>query len=627
MPFVRNLKSKILLGALAPMILVLILVAFTAFQVYGQVTQGLVMQRDTELARVGAARLSEGLGQPSRLLQDVAAEDDVRSLEPARLRSALEEAQSQLALFDAGVVGYDVEGIAIWPRRGTEFPAPTKLDEARLTLRPVFSDIFEDAISDQDVILVGVPIMDSDGEFGGVLVGLSSLRRSLLGTVFTRVLEFQAGRSGHAYLVDGMGRVIYHRYASQIGQDLGTSAPVMQLAEGETGAVLTEDETGEMIIAGFAPVPGTDWGIITQERWDVVVGPIRGYGMLFLGVLWAGTIVSGVLVFLSMSRVLGPIEDLTKSAQLIADGHFDRAVVVETGDEIETLARQFNAMAGALRDSFAERERRLIELREAEEGLKEYSGRLEEMVDERTRELREAQEELVRKEKLAVLGQLAGGLGHELRNPLGAIKNAAYFLNMTLEEPEPEVKQTLDILRKEVDTSVRIISSLLDFARAKAPARRKVDVNEVVREVLDRVAVPEGIEVVSQLDDALPIIMADPDQLEQVFSNIVLNAVQAMLEGGQLVIKSEARKGEPAHHPGWVAVSVMDTGVGIPEGNLEKLFEPLYTTKARGIGLGLAVVRTLLDAHGGVIEVESEVGKGSTFTVRLPCDRREGRAA
>jgi signal transduction histidine kinase len=161
--------------------------------------------------------------------------------------------------------------------------------------------------------------------------------------------------------------------------------------------------------------------------------------------------------------------------------------------------------------------------------------------------------------------------------------------------------------------------------------------------------VPENIEVVSQLDEALPAILADPDQLRQVLGNIILNAVQAMTEGGRLVVKSEAPS------PGWVAVSFTDTGVGIPEENLEKIFEPLFTTKAKGIGLGLALVKVLVEGHGGSIEVESpstefipspalskacpeprrrvegeaeglrtgKVGKGSTFTVRLPMDSRE----
>jgi two-component system sensor kinase FixL len=256
--------------------------------------------------------------------------------------------------------------------------------------------------------------------------------------------------------------------------------------------------------------------------------------------------------------------------------------------------------------------RDITERKRMQEALREYSEQLEGMVEERTRELREAQERLLRQEKLAVLGQLAGGVGHELRNPLGAISNAVYFLNMVLEESDPEVKETLEILEKEVKTSEQIITGLLDFGRARPPTWRKADVNEIIQEALSRVTVPESVEVVSQLDETLPIILADPGQLGQVFGNIIVNAIQAMPEGGRLIIRSEVPD------PEWVAVSFADTGVGISEESLDKIFEPLFTTKAKGIGLGLALVKILVEGHSGTIEVESQVGKGSTFTVRLP---------
>jgi len=254
------------------------------------------------------------------------------------------------------------------------------------------------------------------------------------------------------------------------------------------------------------------------------------------------------------------------------------------------------AVVGRLRDLGEQVKWELAERKRAEEAL------------------RDTQEQLIRREKLAVLGQLAGGVGHELRTPLGAINNAVYFLNMVLEEPDPEVKEMLDIIKKEVGTSDRIIRSLLGFARTGAPVWQKVDVNEVVGSALSRANVPENVEVVSQLDEGMPIIPSDPDQLVRVFGNIILNAVQSMPDGGQLVIRSEVLS------PEGVAVSFTDTGMGIPEENIGKLFEPLFTTKAKGIGLGLALVKTLVEGHGGTVEVQSEERKGSTFTVKLPLD-------
>ena len=275
--------------------------------------------------------------------------------------------------------------------------------------------------------------------------------------------------------------------------------------------------------------------------------------------------------------------------------------------------------------------------------LKEHSERLQDVVEERTQELKKAQEQLIRREKLAVLGQLAGSVSHELRNPLGAIKNAAYLLDLVIKEPVPDAQEALRILNKEVATSERIISDLLDFARVKSPAWQRVDLNHAIQETLSRITAPDNVKVITHLDETLPTILADPHQLEQIFGNIILNAIQAMTlpnshptssghkvktpEGGQLTIQTSAGSVGPslASSPGWVSVSFSDTGVGISQENMDRLFEPLFTTKTRGIGLGLAITKTLVEGHGGKIEVESQEEKGSAFSVVLPTEPERER--
>ncbi len=224
--------------------------------------------------------------------------------------------------------------------------------------------------------------------------------------------------------------------------------------------------------------------------------------------------------------------------------------------------------------------------------------------------MREA--ENARNERLTMLGQLAGGVGHELRNPLGAIKNASYFLNMVLEKPEPEIKETLEILEKEINTSEIIINSLLGFARPKLPLYQKVDINKLIQEVVSGTAVPENIEIINDLNNSLPIVLADPSQLTIVFGNIIRNAIQAITEGGRISIKTSFP------NPEVVAIAIQDTGIGISQDNLRKLFEPLFTTKAKGIGLGLAISKLIVESHGGIIKAQSEEGKGSTFTIEIP---------
>jgi len=236
-------------------------------------------------------------------------------------------------------------------------------------------------------------------------------------------------------------------------------------------------------------------------------------------------------------------------------------------------------------------------------------------LEEKTRELETAQEELVRKERLAILGQLAGGVSHELRNPLGVMKNSVYYLKMVLPEDE-RVRKHLGIMEREVTTATRIVSDLLDFARAKPPSQAPTDLSELVREVLDRTPLAENVEVVARLAPDLPPVAVDALQVQQVLGNLITNGAQAMPEGGTLTI-------ETARAEGGARVAVSDTGVGIAPENLEKIFQPLFTTKAKGIGLGLAVAQGLAEANGGTISVESAVGRGSRFLVVFPQKTKE----
>lgn len=255
--------------------------------------------------------------------------------------------------------------------------------------------------------------------------------------------------------------------------------------------------------------------------------------------------------------------------------------------------------------------------KQAEEKLKEYSEHLEEKVEERTKELKDAQEELVRKEKLATLGQLAGGVGHELRNPLGVISNSVYFLNMKLKDADEKTLKHLNILKREVERANTIITSLLDFSRSKLPSREEGDANDIVKNALASIEIPGNISVETRLDETLPRILLDPDQIQQIFQNIISNSVQAMGEGGRLKIETGV-KGKFAE------IIFKDIGEGIAKENLSKIFEPLFTTRAKGIGLGLAIVKSFVDEHKGQIEVKSEVGEGTTIIVKLPLDGKKG---
>ncbi len=246
------------------------------------------------------------------------------------------------------------------------------------------------------------------------------------------------------------------------------------------------------------------------------------------------------------------------------------------------------------------------------DALRQTSEELESRVEARTHELREAHEELVRNERLALIGQLAGGVGHELRNPLGAMGNAVYYLRMRLAGNEdPKVQKHLGILEREGRRANKIITDLLDFSRVKPPSRTPAQLNAIIHDVLARVPEEASVRRDLDLDESLPLVEVDQDQVGQVLLNLVDNAVEAMPEGGTLVIRTQATAEG-------VVASVTDTGTGIPPENLEKVFQPLFTTKTRGIGLGLAVSRRLAEANGGTLRVASRMGEGSTFSVAFP---------
>ena len=254
----------------------------------------------------------------------------------------------------------------------------------------------------------------------------------------------------------------------------------------------------------------------------------------------------------------------------------------------------------------------ITERRQAEDEIRQLNASLEKRVEERTRELRDAQEQILRKEKLSVMGELAGSVGHELRNPLSVINSAAYYLKMIQPAASEETKYNLDIIEQEVLNAEKVINNLLDFGRTIVADSEVVSVSKLISQTLNRVTVPASIKVILDVPDNLAKVSVDPLQATQIFGNLILNACQAMnAPGGKLTI-SAALQGD------MIEVRINDNGIGISQENMQKIFDPLFTTKVRGVGLGLPLSKKLIEANGGCIKVLSEEGKGTTFTVCLP---------
>lgn len=254
--------------------------------------------------------------------------------------------------------------------------------------------------------------------------------------------------------------------------------------------------------------------------------------------------------------------------------------------------------------------------------LQHFASELERRVEERTRELHRTQEQLFQAEKLIAVGQLAAGVAHEINNPIGVILGFAQVLLKKFSEDD-SVYKPLKTVEKEALRCKNIIQNLLDFARRSEIVLRLVNVNRVLEDscaLMEHKFSLQNVKVIKGYDPNLPEVLADENQLQQVFVNIILNAYQAMPEGGELRITTRTVGKE-------VQILFSDTGVGISPENLNRIFDPFFTTKdvGEGTGLGLSVSYGIIERHGGSIEVESRVGVGTTFTVKLPIPSEEDR--
>jgi signal transduction histidine kinase len=247
--------------------------------------------------------------------------------------------------------------------------------------------------------------------------------------------------------------------------------------------------------------------------------------------------------------------------------------------------------------------------------LKEFNEELERRVEERTRELRAAQDQLIQSEKLATIGELAAGVAHEINNPIGVILGFAQVL-LKRTDKENDIYRPLSVIEREGVRCKNIVQDLLDFARQSKPTPTRLNVNGVIEaavSLMEHQSNSDQVTVITDYGSDLPDVVADENQLQQVFFNIILNAYQAMPKGGKLRIESRVQDGE-------VQVVFADSGPGIAEEDILHVFDPFFTTKdvGEGTGLGLSVSYGIIRQHGGTIEVQSEEEIGATFTVKLP---------
>ncbi|MFC1792341.1 cache domain-containing protein [Planctomycetota bacterium] len=451
-------------------------------------------------------------------------------------------------------------------------------------------------------IKAAAPVFRNDGSLLGILYGVTLLNQN------------------HA-LVDKVKEIAY-RGVKYKGEDIGTStifqgdvriSTNVRAEDGSRaiGTRLSQDVYEQVLEKGLPWVHRAfvvnNWYIAAYEPIKNPQGDIVGVlsvGILedkftdmrkravamFLGITLIGMIVALIVSNFLARGILQPIRDLVSASGRWAKGDFKYQVKITRKDEIAKLEETFNFMASSLK--------------QRDDKLREYTD-----------------QQIMKSERLATIGQLAAGVAHEINNPLGTISIYAQMVLDELGKDNNSCRESLAVVMKQTNKAGRIVKDLLEFARQSEPEMRMLNINDVITKAISITSHPaelQNIRLLNDLTPKLPDIRGDSNKLEQVFVNIMVNALQAMPDGGQLTVCTRMTEDS-----GFVEIEISDTGCGIPQEHLSKLFDPFFSTKrtGEGTGLGLSVTLGIVEKHDGTIDVKSTDGEGSTFVIRLPAEK------
>ncbi|MFI5346945.1 MAG: ATP-binding protein [Elusimicrobiota bacterium] len=463
-------------------------------------------------------------------------------------------------------------------------------------------------------VTVSVPILDQRAQ-PARSVGVLAARISLNPLSTMLAMEFPSTGKSQSAVVAPDGFLIAHSDPKEIYRpDARMPEEVLKVVtsqSNERGGGELPLPDGRRLLAAFAETRDLGWIVYVQQPVEVAYQSSDEMKSQILKVLiWV--VLATVLLSLAVAgHITQPIRMLKDAADRLGKGQFeDLPEVVTTNDEIGDLAQTFLGMSESLKEKTGE-------LIHAKQELEKFTKFLEKRVDARTRELKAAQDELIKKERLAAIGQMAAVVGHEIRNPLAVINNSIYFIKTKLstgQEPDPKIAKHIKIIESEIQQANGIINEILTYSRQRELQPERVSLNHWLEELLSVYPFPPHIELVKNFDPADATLEIDKTEMQQSIRNLIGNGIEVMPppKGGKVTIRTRISE------PGWVELSIGDSGAGIPPDVLDKIFAPFFTTKARGTGLGLAVVRKVVDRHKGRIDVESQVGVGTTFKLYLP---------
>jgi signal transduction histidine kinase len=380
-----SIRNKIIVWAFVPAALILVSVALVSLYAYQNATEQLVIARDKDLTQLSARVLATELANYADPLSD-----------------------QFMSVFDGGMVVFDANRkvLAVEPEHiegwGPDWDRRIPLRQMLDSSDSVFSDVITDGINQEQIFVVVVPISGRDSVPVGWVAGVYRLSPTADNVLYTTIERLRRGESTAIYLVDGNGYVIYHSDSSYIGTDLSSQVVVQQVMQGRSGAFRATDPSGRAIVASFSPVPGTPWGLVTEESWASLIRSSQPYSRLLAVLLGLGIVVPVVVVAFGLRRIMRPIDELTDAAQEMAGGNFRQRIVASTGDELEELAEQFNRMASELQSLYDDLEQRVVTRTRELASLNTLAG-----VVSRSLDLEEVVSDAL-DEALAIMGMVKG---------------------------------------------------------------------------------------------------------------------------------------------------------------------------------------------------------------------------
>ncbi len=580
----QKLYRRMILNFVGLGVLPILIVSFILISLTQNTVESYIYDRNMEIARSASKEINLFIKEPLTILTTIAQTRDILEMERFTQSRLINKVKAGNPLFQKIFI-LDQTGLVVvttsFGEELNDYSNSPVFSETR-SGRTYFSQVYLSP-SRFPVMQIALPIRKYN-TVEGVLACEIDLK-----AIWDKVDKITLGKTGNAFLISSDGSVIAHREKERVlnKESYKDYAFYPEILKGNEGITFYKNGTNE-IIAAYAPIKELSWGIVVQQSVDEAYDLARKMRNRVSIIVIFTTLLALVLAVTTVKRITNPLEILVKGVRKYGEGDLDHRIQIQRQDELAVLASEFNQMAESL--------------------------------DRNQKRLR-------RMERLAALSRFASLVSHEIRNPLNAMNINMQILRrlITQQESPPEKKiKYLNIISSEISRINGLVTNFLAITRPPELNLIRSDVHQILEEVimtLEGQAKAIDIVVTRQYSDEPLYGMFDYNQLKQVFHNIILNAFDAMPDGGQLSVKTSLlTKRERTERPRRIQISFSDTGYGIPKQKLNEIFEFYFTTKKTGTGLGLAIAKQIIEGHKGTIKIESKEKKGTTVYIELPLE-------